>query len=294
MNDASIESVLLKGPGIATWLYAGDRGRPYSDTDLLLRKQDWDDAIALLREMGFREGLDQLAHPRMESGSGYPLRRMSDQADVDLHYTLFGIDAGPDEVWKAFAESAVREPVGGMEVLVPSHAARLLHVVLHAVQDGGEQGSKPMTDLEQALSRATEPEWREAFELASRLRAAPTFAAGLRLTPDGCTLAKIIGAESASSVTATLRLKRVPMAEGFQELAETSTWRSKLALARRELFPSPAFMRWWSPLARRGTAGLALAYSWRPVWLAVRAVPGYLAWKRAVRRTPNPGPRPHP
>ena len=36
---------------------------------------------------------------------------------------------------------------------------------------------------------------------------------------------------------------------------------AKLRMVLRELFPTPAFMRWWTPLARRGRAGLALPTS---------------------------------
>jgi hypothetical protein len=52
-------------------------------------------------------------------------------------------------------------------------------------------------------------------------------------------------------------------------------------------FPPPAFMRAWSPLARRGALGLALAYAWRPVWLVVHSGAAVRAWRRA-RRSADP------
>jgi len=72
-----------------------------------------------------------------------------------------------------------------------------------------------------------------------------------------------------------------PMALGFEWLARTPGWRGKVALTLRKTFPSPAFMRAWSPLARRGRMGLGLAYVWRPIWLALHAGPAFLAWRRA-------------
>ena len=283
LSEASIPSMLLKGPGIATWLYSGDRPRIYTDSDLLLRKRDWKNALALIEGLGFADDLGPLEHPRMESGAGYPWARRSDGAHVDLHYTLFGIDADPQDLWTAFARDAVRENVGGVEVSLPSRPARLLHIALHAVQHGGDAWEKPMMDLGQAVAKAPTQLWVEALRLAEGLGAGETFAAGLRLIPAGAALAAEIGASENTALGSDLRLGRVPLAEGFQELAETRGIRQKARVLAREAFPNPAFMRWWSPLARRGWLGLALAYLWRPLYLASRAIPGYLAWRRASR-----------
>jgi len=43
------------------------------------------------------------------------------------------------------------------------------------------------------------------------------------------------------------------------------------------------FMRWWSPLARRGRLGLTVSFLWRPLWFLGHAGPAYLAWRRARR-----------
>lgn len=282
LKEASIDSIVVKGPAIATWLYGDELARLYTDTDLLIRRSDWGRAMAALDLLGFQDDLGPMAHPRMESGAGHLWVRVSDDAEVDLHYTLFGIGAKPEEVWEAFFGDAVREPIGGVEVLMPSHAARLLHIALHAVQHGGEAQVKPMADLNTAIAKVPEETWREAFELANRLEAEDTFAAGLQLTPAGRELAAAIGVGTSRSVDGTLRLERVPLAEGIKAFTETRGVRGKLALLARELFPSRTFMRWWSPLARRGIVGMVLAYLWRPIWLAFRALPAYRAWRRAA------------
>jgi hypothetical protein len=284
LDAASVPSILLKGPVIATWLYAESGQRLYGDTDLLVRKADWKRAMVELELLDFVDELGLLAHPRMESPAGHPLERSADGAAVDLHCTLFGIGADPEVVWKTFSVGAVRQRVGGAEVSMPSHPARLLHIALHAVQHGGAALPKAMIDLERAVARVPAPLWREACELAERLDAAPTFAAGLRLIPPGRELADAIGAGHGEPTGAILRVTGVPLAEGFGELAEAPGMRGKLAIARRELFPNPAFMRWWTPLARRGPLGLAAAYVWRLLWLACHALPGYRAWRRAARR----------
>ena len=58
----------------------------------------------------------------------------------------------------------------------------------------------------------------------------------------------------------------------------------KLTTAASDLFPRPNYMRWWSPLARRGRVGLAGAYLWRAIWVigqAPRAI--HTLWR--IRRT---------
>jgi hypothetical protein len=285
LDDASLPNVLLKGPGIATWLYPGEEPRLYGDTDLLVRRKDWEQVMEVVEGLGFKDDLGPLEHPRMETGAGYPYARDSDGAGVDLHYTLFGVGAAPEALWDAFIETSVLEPVGGRRIPLPSRPARLMHIALHAVQHGGEAWEKPMRDLEQGIAKAGKSEWEDALRLAERLDAATTFSTGLRLLPQGRQLAEEIGAKYAESSKDVLRLGQVPMAEGFQELASTPGLAAKAKIILREMVPSAEFMRWWSPLARRGAVGLALTYCWRPIWLFMHAAPGFRAWRSANRRS---------
>jgi hypothetical protein len=73
------------------------------------------------------------------------------------------------------------------------------------------------------------------------------------------------------------------MAVGLLRLARTPGFKGKAALVWNEAFPSKAFLRTWSPLARRGRIGLALAYVWRPVWMILRLGPALAAIMRARR-----------
>ncbi|HVW47988.1 MAG TPA: nucleotidyltransferase family protein [Solirubrobacterales bacterium] len=282
LRAAGVPSLLMKGPAISTWIYAGEP-RSYADTDLLLREADWKRATAVLECLGFADDLAPLDRPRTGSLDSHPYVRAADGAAVDLHLTLFGIEAAPAEVWAAFTAEAVPLEVGGVQVAVPSYRARALHIAMHAVQHGGDAHPKPMRDLELALERVPREVWAEALELARELRAEAAFAAGLGLTGRGRSLAAAIGATSAPrSARARLRVEGTPLAEGFLELAATRR-RDRLALLLAVLIPRPSFMRWWTPLARRGIRGLAAAYAWRWVWLLWRAVPGYVAWRRAAR-----------
>ncbi len=265
-DAAGIDHVLLKGPAIAGWLYDADEVRGYGDGDFLVQRADWDRAIAILREQGFEDALAKMAHPRMESFHSHPWS-LKGRGDVDMHATLEGLGADMDVVWgELTAERETLELAEG-EVQMLAEPGRLLHVALHVAQhvDG-----KAVTDLDRALSRVRDESWRAAAELAERVEAMPAFLTGLRARPEGEALIGRLGLREVHSVQSLLRAERVPLAEGLHELTEAKGLRAKLGIVRDELFPSHEFMRWWSPLARRGPLGLAAAYVWRPIYFVTR------------------------
>jgi hypothetical protein len=277
-SDAGIECMLVKGPVIGDWLY-DDGVRGYGDSDFLVARSNWDRAVAVLTQQGFTDYLGPMAHPRMESFSSTAFVRGSD--NVDLHCTLAGLDASPDEVWRALWETAARRSVGGRSIAVPSRPATLLQLALHAAHHPGEP--KPLEDLRRGLRAAGEAEWQQAADIAQRLGGIAAFASGLRHLPEGSTLARALKLEDAGSVRFDLRASGVPTAEALHELlAPQLTPAERWSIARSELFPKPSFMRWWTPLACRGTLGLLASYPVRWVWLAMK-VPGGLAELRRAR-----------
>ena len=272
-----IACILLKGPVVARWLYDDGSVRSYSDCDLLVAPDQIPAAQRLLAELGFHDTASPLGHPRLDS---HEWRRGEHR--VDLHSTLIGIRASPRAVWETLSPLCETTVVGGAPVQVLNVPARALHVVLHAAQHGRAE-PKPLEDLRRALEIVPESTWLDVAALARRLDAVEAFATGLRLLPQGSAVASGLGLASAASADATLRLEPVPLALGIEHLVSTPGWKSRLHIVLRELFPTAAFMRWWSPLARRGSAGLAAAYCWRPLWLLAHLVPGLLAWRRARR-----------
>ena len=86
-----IDSIVLKGPAVAKWLYEGRPVRAYGDSDLLVSPDHWDWAQAILRELGFEDALGPLAHPRMESITSYSWVR--GRQNVDLHCSIWGLGA---------------------------------------------------------------------------------------------------------------------------------------------------------------------------------------------------------
>ena len=278
LSRHGVEAILLKGPSFAAWLYGDGTVRSYGDCDLLIPPDQIAPAQQVLQDLGFRDYSAPLAHPRLES---HAWRRDPDW--VDLHSTLIGMRVDPEEAWRILSQRTESQRVGGTTVRVLDPVARTVHVALHAAQHGRDE-QKPLNDLARAIELVPEALWSEAVELAKRLGATDAFATGLRLLGPGQSLASRLGLGDAGSAEATLLIDPVPLALGFEHLSTVPGVRAKSLILLRELVPTPAFMRWWSPLARRGRAGLALAYCWRPAWLATRAVPGFLAWRRARRK----------
>jgi hypothetical protein len=181
--------------------------------------------------------------------------------------------------------------VGGASVAILDAPGRALVVALHAAHHGVHV-EKPLDDLARALELLPAPAWEAASALAARLDAMPAFSTGLRLLPRGCEVASRLELPVDRSTETILRASSPPpMALGFDWLAATPGLRAKARLVARKIVPDAAFMRAWSPLARRGRAGLVAACGWRLVWLAWHAAPGLRAWRRA-RKAAHPSARP--
>ncbi len=274
-----IETIVLKGPALAAWLYPGEL-RPYGDSDLMVAPRDWERAVALLRRQGFSDHLGPMAHPRMESFASTAFLRGED--NVDLHCALHGLGGDMEAIWDALLAGADRQPIGGTELRIPGRPALLLHVALHASH---HVEGKPLEDLRRALARASHSQWQAALELADAFDGVQAFASGLRLVPEGLALARQLGVEQDRSVKYDLRREGVPTAEALHDLLGGGhSLREAIGTVGRELAPRPAFMRWWTPLARRGRIGLALSYPWRWIWLGQQLPRGLLAVLRARRR----------
>ena len=284
--EEGIESMVLKGPALAAWLYP-DELRAYGDSDLVVRPEDWQPAIDILEGLGFENYLEPMGHPRMESFASTGFVRGTD--NVDLHCTLHGLDESPDVVVSTLMATAVRQSIGNAELLVPGRVALLLHVGLHAAHHAE---GKAIEDLRRAIADADDRLWGEAAALARALDGLPAFASGLQLLPEGVALARALGIEGVRSPRHELRRRRIPMAEGIDALLTPGLGaRQRAATLAQEFFPPPEFMRWWTPLASRGRAALAIAYAWRAFWLLANAPRGLCArWLvRRSTRTPRSG-----
>jgi hypothetical protein len=276
-----IETLVLKGPVLATWLYLGEV-RPYVDSDLMVAPVNRARAVGVLERMGFTEFLPWMPTPLSLDPGGTAFSRSG--AMVDLHCQLPGLDGDPDAFWTRLADSAERQVIGGVELRVPNRDVVLMHVVLHAAHHANQVDGKPLEDLRRALALVEESEWSSALELARAYQGVPAFAAGLRLLPEGRDLAGRLDLGEVRSFQHEIRREDNVIAEELYALLSAKAGiRQKLVIAASDIFPLPDYMRWWSPLARRGRLGLAGAYLWRTIWIIGQA-PGAIRTLWRIRR----------
>lgn len=278
---AGVPSVVLRGPAIATWLYDHPAERQYGDVDLLVQPERLAAAHHVLEELGFSH---ELIRATQHDHTFHDEVWLREALLVDLHRTLSGAGASPSAVWQALTEEVSQVAIGEVELPVLAVPGRSLVVVLHAAHHGIEF-AKPLEDLRRAVARVPIEIWRQTTALAGELDALGAFAAGLRLVPEGSSLAERLELSHELPVDAALRAASAPpMAIALEWLAHGPlSRRQKLAFAVRKVFPPPAFLRSSSRLANRGPVGLVAAYVVRVGSLASR-LPGGMASLRRARR----------
>ncbi len=282
LRDAGIRSILLKGPALSRWIYPDESHRHYHDADLLVAPDTFERAESALGEIGFRRmGLDTLPVDRPHYAM--TLRR-PDSLAIDLHRRLVGIGVAEDAAWAVLTERTGWIEVGGASVEILAREGTALALCLHAAKDGA-RSPQVIGDMERALDVIEESVWRDTAVLAARLDALPGLVAGLRRVDRGAALVGELDLPDDASAEFLLRQERPPpMAVGAKWFLEERGFRLRARVALHKLFPTPDFMRAWQPLARRGRAGLVLAYLWRPVWMLLHAGPAVKAARDAQRR----------
>jgi hypothetical protein len=302
-----IRAILLKGPVTARWLYPEPGTRDYVDVDLLVPGAEFPRAAGVFENLGFRDVIAELApnetYPHAHElildrpylGRGGV--RFPAGVAIDLHWSVHGVGAPDEELWDAVVESAERVLIAGVEVEVPGEPMRALLLALHAAVFGVAV-RKPLVDLDRGLERLSDQTWTAAYGLAVRLDAVPRFLTGLATRPCGVALIDRLELEGRIDVMSALRLAGIPpVSGGIERLRQTSGLRSRAALIARELVPTRSFMRTWSPIARRGPAGLALAHAYRPFWLLAKlpaALRAHADARRVAAANDLPGTRREP
>jgi hypothetical protein len=281
LREASVESVLLKGAAVRRWLYGGDERRS-DDVDLLVSGRDRDAIDAALPAVGLRYlGPSAL-------GRGRPHRQLWEHPEttivLELHESLTGIGVSNEQAWDVLSQETDEVVLAGTPVATLDGAGRTLHLALHAAQHGSES-QRTLEDLQRGLERLPEALWRDAATLAGRLRSLPAFVTGLSLVPGGTDLVRRLALEADEPEDVALRAATAPpAAQGLAWLMALPNPAAKARFLASALVPPRVFMRAWDPLARRGTAGLALAYLRRPAWLLWHLPAAVRAWRRANRR----------
>jgi hypothetical protein len=267
-NDAGIESIVLKGPTLASWLYP-EALRRYGDIDLLPEPDRVLDAAAILGRLGFEPGREALAV------HSHPWLRRADGAVIDLHVNLWGVQRLAQESWLELRQTTERQPLGGVSALSLDLPGRALSVVLHAAQHPDQE--RPREDLRRALGAVPKAGWDDAVALADRLWALEAMAEGLQLEPLGRQLVDRYPLLDAARMYAR---GGAPFAIGLARVGAARGPRAKLATLARLIDEAEHDPRRNAHLKPRRGLGRALA---RARWIGA-LIPGGLRTVRALHR----------
>jgi hypothetical protein len=284
LRRRGIDSVVLKGPTFSDW-YPRDSARTYRDGDLWVAPKDVQASEAVLADLGFVPSVDQSRMPEWWQEHAMSWQRERDQAKIDLHRRLQGVEANDERAWSILWAEREQLTIGGIQAYRLSEPARALYATLHATHHGLED-PRGLQHLGVALSAVSDQGWARALRLAQEVDAVAAFATGLRLMPAGVDLAARLGVPDSRSVKAALLASSPPpIALGFEQIAAASG-RGRVAILLRKFVPPAGFIRHWWPPAARNRGMLLIGYLYRPIWLLKHAPAGYRAW-RAARRDAN-------
>lgn len=281
LTAAGVEFLLLKGPGIAKWLYHGGESRHYADVDVLVRPGQMAAAEGLLARAHFSKPLAEAR--ASEHGPTLDWHSPSGVL-VELHRTFFGIAASDEAAWERLAADPDRIAVGGRSIAIPSEPARCLLLALHAASHG-KAVAQPIDDLALGLQRVPRQTWVRAAAMATQLAAGPAMAAGLRLVSGADALAADLGLPRTMSPELLIRVDSAPAyTRTLEQLAALHGARRRFAFVMQRLFPTATYMRHRYRLADASQLSLARAYLYRHLGLARDLIPSVRAWVRIRRR----------
>jgi len=148
-ESAGIPVILLKGAWLTHAVYEAPGLREMADLDLMVRVEDLEQAVAALRELGYKTGRDlKDLDVEIQRKHHLPSFRREGAIMVELHWNITheGRDdfVPPDELWERSRE--VR--VGGARARTLSPEDMLLHLCLHITyQHMFLPGIRPVLDV---------------------------------------------------------------------------------------------------------------------------------------------------
>jgi hypothetical protein len=172
LRAAEIPHVFLKGIGFDRWLDRS-RTRVPRDIDVLCPRRAQRPLARLLREHHYR---CVITEPNASTWLS-----ADNRIPIDLHDTLKGATASPDQVWDVVARDIEYVDVAGMSVPVLGTPTRELVAGLHLAL-GGVDDDRAKADLATAITCSSPAAWLAADDLARELGCEVLFEAAFAAT----------------------------------------------------------------------------------------------------------------
>jgi hypothetical protein len=170
LADGGIKAVLLKGAVMAANYYPDPLLRPLADLDLLIRPQDRNASVEVVRHLGYRfysRSAEDVVFLRGERKRN--IWAADNVQPVELHHRLTEEYAGvgyplAEEMWR---HSRPQRFWQDQEALIPAHQALLHHICAHATSDWLVQRGRLMhvDDIRKVTVHMEAADW-SAFQTA--------------------------------------------------------------------------------------------------------------------------------
>ncbi len=161
LKASDVPVIVLKGPVTRLRLYGPDEARPVADIDLLVSPRAFRSARRALEGEGFE---------RVEVGGHSDALRRGDRY-VDLHLALPYTTVAPNRSFEALATHVVHLGVAGFDVPVLDEAAHVLHLAMHAAQNGFDPDHRSLDEWRRGWESLTSRDRMAADDLAVELGA---------------------------------------------------------------------------------------------------------------------------
>ena len=280
-SEAGIKSIILKGPLLTRRLFPEGDDHTSMDVDVLVAPDDWTRAEAELIRVGFEPLLLDII-PGDRPNHARPHVRSTGGPSVDLHRTLLGAQAPTSVVWSTLEAQTQQMRLGEASVAVLNEPGQLMHIALHAAQNGPAD-ARVLRHLERCIELTADGCRVKARSIASAIDATDAFALGLSFIPTGRQLNDRLGVTPHPSVAAALSAASAPnTAHAVEWFATRPSYRDRARFVLHKVFPPKAYMLSSYPRARTQRGFLA-AYPARWLWLACQVPPSFRAWREARR-----------
>lgn len=257
LSAEGIDVILLKGAALAERVYGNIALRPMCDIDLLVRKADVRQALALLQDAGYRVGGSEVAPETKLEFENEVLLQNPDRPDwvVELHWSLFDSPyyqayLSEDILWAA-AEPAVIEG-SAVYVLSPEH--ELLHLSGHLMLHHRGAGLLWWNDVAECLHHyGSGLDWDEALSNAETLNLVKPLQSVMPVVVDvwlapvppdvPARVEAMVPARDEMRVFEMMTVEhRPPGRRLLADLHGIPDWGARLRFLYRNLFPSAAYM----------------------------------------------------
>jgi hypothetical protein len=275
---AGIPVVLLKGTALAYTVYPLPACRPRSDTDLLVLPEDVSAARAVLASLDYRATVycdDLFSQFEMQKVDKYGVLHV-----FDFHWKISTQPAFADVLTcHELLDRAQPVPALGVHAIAAGPLDALLLACIHPVMHHRNDERVLWTyDIHLLASRLTETEWERFSSLASDKKIAAVSAERLRLAQKRFNtrvcpeVIRQLSAACDERSAEYLGQNRRWHHELISSVKGVTTWRDRLRLMRKVLFPDGSYM-----LAAYGLIGKPFGRLWLPILYIHRNVRG--AWK---------------